>query len=125
MSFAHLTLASRDVDRSCEFFTNTLGWASLARPNNIVTKGAWLSMGPGQELHLNQVEDFEPPLFEDEFARHVAVEFPANDFESLKCRLLKHGAELIPPRRDTPFERFFFRDPNGYVFEVVDSNRKQ
>jgi len=37
--------------------------------------------------------------------------------------LAKRGAELIDPIRETPFERFFFRDPNGYVFEVVDANR--
>ena len=37
--------------------------------------------------------------------------------------LAKRGAELIDPIRETPFERFFFRDPNGYVFEVVDAKR--
>lgn len=30
------------------------------------------------------------------------------------------GAELITAKRPTPFERFFFREPNGYVFEVID-----
>ena len=35
-------------------------------------------------------------------------------------RLQDHGAELMAPLRETPFERFFFRDPNGYVFEVID-----
>jgi catechol 2,3-dioxygenase-like lactoylglutathione lyase family enzyme len=40
-------------------------------------------------------------------------------FPALKQRLRDHGAELIEPRRETPFERFFFRDPNGSVFEVV------
>jgi len=37
-------------------------------------------------------------------------------------RLAKRGAELIDPIRETPFERFFFRDPNGYIFEVVDAD---
>ena len=31
---------------------------------------------------------------------------------------------LIAPERPTPFERFFFRDPNGYVFEVVAAERE-
>ena len=43
------------------------------------------------------------------------------DFPELKQRLVAHGAELIPPIRETPFARFFFRDPNGYMFEVIDS----
>ena len=33
------------------------------------------------------------------------------------------GATLIAPERPTPFERFFFRDPDGYVFEVVAAER--
>ena len=37
--------------------------------------------------------------------------------------LATRGAELIDPIRATSFERFFFRDPNGYIFEVVDANR--
>ncbi|MCP3693945.1 MAG: hypothetical protein GY917_17205, partial [Planctomycetaceae bacterium] len=35
-------------------------------------------------------------------------------------RLTENGADLIDPQRETPFERFFFRDPNGYIFEVID-----
>jgi hypothetical protein len=36
--------------------------------------------------------------------------------------LATRGAELVDPIRETPFERFFFRDPNGYIFEVVDAD---
>ncbi len=35
------------------------------------------------------------------------------------------GAALIDPIRDTPFRRFFFRDPDGYVFEVVEEGRDE
>ena len=123
MSFAHLTLAVSDLDRSLEFFRDTLGWQQIDHPSNAPVNGVWLRMGPGQELHLNEVANYEPPRHEDEFGRHVAVEFPATGFEALKTRLVARGAELIAPRRETPFERFFFRDPNGYLFEVVDANR--
>ena len=40
--------------------------------------------------------------------------------KALKERLLERGAELIEPLRETPHERFFFRDPNGYIFEVME-----
>jgi catechol 2,3-dioxygenase-like lactoylglutathione lyase family enzyme len=123
MSFAHLTLATRDVPRSCEFFQSTLGWKPTDRPGNIGRDAAWLNMGQGQELHLLRVDDFEPSLFEKEFGRHVALEFPLEDFAAMKQRLVAAGAELIEPLRETPFERFFFRDPNGYVFEIVDVDR--
>jgi catechol 2,3-dioxygenase-like lactoylglutathione lyase family enzyme len=52
----------------------------------------------------------------------VALFHPAGDFQALQQRLRQNGATLIAPERETPFERFFFRDPNGYVFEVIDQD---
>lgn len=124
MSFAHLTLATRNVERTRDFFAATLGWRPIERPNNIGRPAAWLAMADGQELHLIEVPDFKPSPFEQEFGRHVAIEFAAEEFAALKRRLVEHGAELIAPIRDTPFERFFFKDPNGYVFEVVPAGRR-
>ena len=123
MSFAHLTLATRDVIATRDFFAGTLGWEPIERPGNIDVEAAWLRIVPGQELHLLRVPDFEPSDFEQEFGRHFAVEHPVAGFAGLKERLVEGGAELIDPIRETPFERFFFRDPNGYVFEVVDAKR--
>jgi catechol 2,3-dioxygenase-like lactoylglutathione lyase family enzyme len=72
---------------------------------------------------LVEVADFTPSPFEAEFGRHVAVAVPLADFDGLKHRLRAHGATLIDPQRPTPFDRFFFRDPDGYVFEVVAAER--
>lgn len=119
MSFAHLTLATRDVAGTAAFFTATLLWPPIEKPGNIEIEAAWLAMGPEQELHLLGVADFAPSPFEREFGRHFAVRFPLAGYAELKQRLVQHGAELIAPLRPTDFERFFFRDPNGYVFEVV------
>jgi catechol 2,3-dioxygenase-like lactoylglutathione lyase family enzyme len=124
MSIAHITLATRDVARSRDFFAATLGWRPIERPNNIGQPAAWLEIAPGQELHLIEVRDFEPSPFEKEYGRHVAIEFDQCQFAALKARLTEHDAELIEPLRPTPFERFFFRDPNGYIFEVVAVQRQ-
>ena len=123
MPFAHLTLATRNVAHSFVFFQEALGWQPIDRPNNIGRPAAWLAMAPGQELHLIEVADFAPSAFEQEFGRHVAIEFPLDEFDGLKLRLADQGAELIAPLRETPFERFFFREHNGYVFVVVAAGR--
>jgi len=122
---AHITLATRDVRRSVEFFREALGWQPVARPGNINQAAAWLAIAPGAELHLIEVPDFAPSRFEREFGRHIAVTFPRADFPYLKERLQAHGAALFEPMRETPFARFFFRDPNGYVFEVVEENHDE
>ena len=123
MPFAHITLATRDVRRASDFFRATLGWRPIERPGNIAVPAAWLEVAPGQEVHLLEVSDFEPSPFEREFGRHVALTHPRADFAALKERLAREGAELIAPERPTPFERFFFKDPDGYVFEVIEAER--
>jgi len=119
MAIAHITLATRDVPGTRAFFEATFGWRPIQRPGNIPIESDWLQVAPGQEVHLAHVADFKPSAFEREFGRHIAVTFPQDGFAALKERLVRHGAELIAPARATPFERFFFRDPNGYIFEVV------
>lgn len=122
MKFAHLTLATRDVLATAEFFESTLGWQRIRHDDNIETKAAWLEIGLGQELHLLHVPDFVPSPFEREFGRHVAIFVSNSQFERLPQRLVEWGATLIEPERETPFARFFFRDPQGYVFEVIDED---
>ena len=122
MPLAHLTIATRDVEKTIRFFEQTLRWRRLRAPENAPQRlrAAWLEIAPGQQLHVLLVEDFAPSPFEAEFGRHVALFHPGHDIPALKSRLAAHGAELIDPIRPTPFDRFFFRDPNGYVFEVID-----
>ena len=120
MSFAHLTLATRDVERTAAFFEQTFGYARGPIPGNSPVPTQWLDFGGGQQIHVTYVEGFEASAFEGEFGRHVAVYFPLSDFAALKARLLAHGADIIEPLRATDFQRFFVREPvNGYVFEVV------
>lgn len=117
----HFTLATRDVRRTGEFFAQALGWRSIERPANVLVPAAWLEIGSGQELHLVQVDEFHPSPYEGEYGRHLAVSYPREGFAELKARLRQQGAEVFEADRATPFQRFFFRDPNGYVFEVVEA----
>ena len=124
MSLAHVTLATRAVQKTADFFERTLGYARDPMPSNIPDEAVWLNIGRGQQMHLIHVEGFDVSPFEQEFGRHVAVYYPRAGFDALKERLAQHGAALIEPIRATPFDRFFFRDPiNGYVFEVIDQAR--
>ena len=125
MALAHVTLATRELGRSTAFFHEVMGWTPIGRPRNNAAPAAWLQVAPGQELHLVEVPGFETSAFEQEYGRHVAVSFPRSDFKVLKDRLIAHGAEVIEPLRETPFDRFFFRDPNGYLFEVVEEDRAE
>ena len=124
VSFAHLTLPTREVEKTAAFLERTLGYRRLPVPTNSPVELVWLDLGRGQEMHVFYVEGFSVSPFENEFGRHVALFYSLAEFEALKQRLQSEGADLFPPLRPTPFERFFFREPvNGYVFEVIDDAR--
>jgi predicted enzyme related to lactoylglutathione lyase len=120
-TFAHLTVATRDVERTAGFYENAMRWPRVPTPANTPAelRAAWVQLAPGQQIHILHQGDFAPSPFEAEFGRHFAVFHPVADFPAAKRRLVEHGGELVDPIRPTPFERFFFRDPNGYMFEVI------
>jgi catechol 2,3-dioxygenase-like lactoylglutathione lyase family enzyme len=126
MHLAHLTLPTRDVERTCAFFVKTLGLALLPTPKNSPVPVYWLDLGHGQSMHVFYVEGFEVSPFESEFGRHIALFHPVTEFPALKQQLVAEGAEFVDSLRATPFERFFFREPvNGYFFEVIDDRQSQ
>jgi len=120
MSFAHLTIATRDAVATANFLARTMGWTIVRLPDNVELTAAWLEVAPGQQIHVLQIPGYEPSPFEAEFGRHFAFFHSGWDFAALKERLVANGATLFDPIRPTPFERFFFRDPNGYFFEIID-----
>jgi len=122
--FAHVTLATREVEKTARFIERTLGYRRKPLPPNATRPVVWFDIGGGQEMHVLHVDGFEISGSEGEFGRHVALFHPLPDFAPLKARLTSAGAVLIEAIRPTAFERFFFREPvNGYVFEVIDQAR--
>ena len=120
MSLAHLTLPTREVERTARFLEQTLGFTRDSAPSNSPVETVWLAIGDGRQLHIVFVEGFSVSPFEGEFGRHIALLYHALQFAELKARLLAAGAHVMPPERPSERERFFFRDPvNGYVFEVI------
>src|SRR3954465_10867559 len=123
MSLAHLTLPTRDVEKTAAFFERTLRYRRVPVPANSPVELVWLELGRGQDMHVFFVDGFSVSPFENEFGRHVAVYYPLAEFDALKRRLESEGAQMFAPLRPTPFERFFFREPiNGYVCEVIDQS---
>ena len=121
MILAHVTLPTRDVDRTSAFLEQALGLTRVPAPDNSPVHVVWLDVSSGQQIHVFHVEGFEPSAFEGEFGRHIALYHRGRDFGALKQRLTAQGATLMAPERATPYERFFFREPvNGYVFEIID-----
>lgn len=120
MTIAHVTLPTRDVERTAAFLEQALGVTRIPVPDNSPVDLVWLDLGNDQQLHVLHVDRFEISPFESEFGRHIAFYRQGTDFAAVKDRVAELGGTLMTPQRSTPHERFFFREPvNGYVFEVI------
>lgn len=124
MSLAHFTIPTRDVDGTTEFFQNLMGWREIPVPDNVEVQVRWLDLGRGAQMHVLGIDDFEVSPFEKEYGRHFAFFVSAERLADIKERLPRdYGIPVQPPLRATPFERFFFNDPNGYLIEVIDQDK--
>ena len=123
MAIVHFALAVRDVRRARAVLRIDAPLAADRPSGQHRAASAWLEIAPGQEIHLLEVADYSPSPFEREYGRHIAISAPKAQFPMLKQRLQEHGAEVFAAARATPFDRFFFRDGDGYVFEVVEAER--
>ena len=122
MSIAHLTLPTKDVEKTARFLEQTLGYSRDPAPANSPVETVWLAAGDGRQLHIVYVADFAISPFEGEFGRHIAVSVPAEQMIELRERLASASAQVMEPLRPSAQQRFFFREPvNGYVFEVIAS----
>lgn len=123
MSLAHFTIATRNVDETVAFFLDLMGWKEIPTPDNVEVKVRWLDLGAGAQLHVLEVADFEVSPFEKEYGRHFAFFVSAERLAAIREKLPRdYGLEVREPLRATPFERFFFHDPNGYLIEVIDQD---
>ncbi|MBT6850137.1 MAG: hypothetical protein HOA16_02980, partial [Opitutae bacterium] len=66
MSLAHFTIATRQVDRTVEFFVDIMGWAEIPIPDNVDVEVRWLDLGRGAQMHVLGIDDFEVSPFEKE-----------------------------------------------------------
>ena len=98
-----------------------MGWREIPVPDNGEVQVRWLDLGRGAQMHVLGIDDFEVSPFEKEYGRHCAFFVATERLADIKKRLPRdYGIPIQPPLRPTPFERFFFNDPNGYLIEVID-----
>ena len=120
MTFNHLALSVKDVNRSAEFYTTVLGLTEIT--NKTRMEGIrWFSLGEGKELHLIS-------LIKDTVVINKAVHLAltTNNFDALlknidrkqNClfRLAGHAQQSQHPCRR--HQTSIFQDPDGYWVEV-------
>ena len=120
VTFNHLALSVKDVNRSAEFYTTVLGLAEIT--NKTKMEGIrWFSLGEGKELHLIS-------LIKDTVVINKAVHLAltTTNFDTLLKTLIENkiaysdwpGTPNKINIRADGIKQVFFQDPDGYWVEV-------
>ena len=126
LTFNHLAISVKDVNRSAEFYKNILKLKEIE--NRAKLEGVrWFSTGDGKELHLISI--IKEPIVLNK-AIHIA--FTTSNFEAV----IKTLDEMNITYSDWPgtlhkiniradgVKQIFFQDPDGYWIEVNSVGQK-
>ncbi|WP_431801558.1 VOC family protein [Halobacillus andaensis] len=122
----HVSLTSRDLQKSRRFYSGVIGLKSIDRPA-APRRGLWFQIEEGQQLHLIEDNDstFRPNMSIDTQGNHVA--FRVEDYEKAKEHLKESGVEVIE-QWTGDFVQLFCCDPDGHTIEFnafKDPDRRQ
>lgn len=120
LSFNHLALSVKDINRSADFYKNVLGLEEITNRTKI-DGIRWFSLGDGKELHLISIVKDTVIINK---AVHLAL--TTNNFDEL-LKILAANNIIYSDWPGTPnkvniradgIKQVFFQDPNGYWIEV-------
>jgi lactoylglutathione lyase len=120
LTFNHLALSVKDLDKSADFYTSVLGLTEIT--NRTKMEGIrWFSLAEGKELHLISI--IKDPVVINK-AVHLAL--AAGDFDML----IKRFDDMHITYYDWPgtagkvniradgVKQIYIRDPDGYWIEI-------
>lgn len=108
----HVSINVPDVEAVEPFYTDVLGMRMLERPD-FGFPGLWLQSPGGGEVHLIEVDGWEPPA-----GQHWA--FKVDDIDASVADLRSRGVEVDDPKPipGTAARQTFFFDPAGNMIEL-------
>ena len=129
LSFNHLALSVKELDRSADFYGRVLDLSEIRRDSP--TKGVrWFSLGAAQELHLISHEYYRGDAVATNKAVHLALTTTrfADTLKQLDARGVAYGnwkgdAKQIDTRSDG-VKQVYLQDPDGYWLELNNAAEK-
>jgi catechol 2,3-dioxygenase-like lactoylglutathione lyase family enzyme len=122
VTFNHVALSVKDVNRSAEFYKKTLNFEEIT--NRSKKEGRrWLSLGEGKELHLIAATNLNERVVDNNKV-HFALTALGFDYfiKKLESMNIKYfDWQGIPNKikiRADGVKQIYFQDPDGYWIEV-------
>jgi lactoylglutathione lyase len=123
--FDHTTFYVTDLQKSAAFYKEVIGLDTLPDPFRD-GKHAFLSLGPGRELHLIAGADSKK---DHHMYNHLALRIPS--VEAFILQLEKAGVAYVNAEgkqqtitvRPDGVKQIYFKDPDGYWIEINDAKK--
>ena len=108
----HITLSSKDINRSFDFYRNILGFKPLCKWD----KGAYFLVGEmwfciNYDENTAHTQDYT----------HIAFNVMQNDFENIKNKIIASNA-VVFKNNVSEGDSLYFYDPDGHKLEIHVGN---
>lgn len=115
----HVAIQVADVDRSVDFYKNTLNFEQMERPG-FNFPGAWFKLGEEQELHIIGNRDDTKTVRSAPRGNHFALE--VDSIEETEQFLRAAGITEMhgPSVRPGNALQIFINDPDGHCIEFTE-----
>ena len=118
----HVAIYVMDLQRSGDFYINTVGLDTVPEPFHD-GKHIWLSIGPGSQMHIIQGAAGRKEYYKN---NHICFSVPS--VEAFTDRLKKKsipwedvsGKQMAISKRVDGVNQIWLRDPDGYWLEIND-----
>jgi catechol 2,3-dioxygenase-like lactoylglutathione lyase family enzyme len=129
LTFNHLALSVKDIDRSADLYGRVLNLRELSRGAR--SKGVrWFSLGEGKELHLISSEYYRGGSARINKAVHLAL--ATHRFNDMLTLLDSKGIAYrdwsgtpkAVDKRSDGVRQVFLKDPDGYWIEINSVGEK-
>ncbi|XP_039070827.1 metallothiol transferase FosB-like [Hibiscus syriacus] len=122
-SLNHISLVSRSVEESIDFYQNILGFVPIRRPGSFDFNGAWL-FGYGIGIHLLQSEDPENlPKKRKINPKDNHISFQCESMKAVEKKLkeikMEHERAIVE-EGGIYVEQLFFHDPDGFMIKICN-----
>ncbi len=118
----HVAIYVVDLQRSGDFYINTLGLDTVPEPFHD-GKHIWLSIGPGSQMHIIQGATAKKTYYKND---HTCFSVPSVEAFTLKLKEKSipwedvNGKQLAISKRVDGINQIWLRDPDGYWLEIND-----
>lgn len=119
LRFAHVSLVVANTATSLAFYCDLLGFKQDFTRPEMSFAGAWLEIGPGEQIHLLEVDNPDPVSGRPDHGgrdRHTA--FTIQQLTPLAAKLSEAGISYSMSQSGR--KALFCRDPDGNALEFIE-----